>query len=148
MKLADESMLFWTMYGPSRARTSRNASPSRRATSNIDVTFQTLCCDSPVRACCSRMLIAFCVTDRLPDDSITITRSASRANTRIFEKRAIWSTPAFVRESDAKIIPASSDMATQYVMRKQVKTSLQVIDLTWIVADEASVNRLARGTSD
>ncbi len=32
---------------------------------------------------------------------------------RIFEKRAIWSTPALVRESDAKIIPASSDMATQ-----------------------------------
>src|SRR6185437_8891934 len=28
MKLADESMLFWTMYGPSRARTSRSASPS------------------------------------------------------------------------------------------------------------------------
>jgi hypothetical protein len=32
------------------------------------------------------------------------------------ENRAIWSTPAFVRESDAKIIPASSDMATQYVI--------------------------------
>jgi hypothetical protein len=26
--------------------------------------------------------------------------------TRIFEKRAIWSTPALVRESEAKIIPA------------------------------------------
>jgi hypothetical protein len=29
------------------------------------------------------------------------------------EKRAIWSTPALVLESDAKIIPASSDIATQ-----------------------------------
>ena len=51
------------------------------------------------------MLIAFCVIDRLPDDSMTMTRSPSRANTRILEKRAIWSTPALVRESDAKIMP-------------------------------------------
>jgi hypothetical protein len=65
------------------------------------------------RAICSTTLIAFCVIDRLPDDIMTMTRSASRVNTRILEKRAIWSTPAFVLESEAKIIPASSDMATQ-----------------------------------
>ena len=59
------------------------------------------------------MLIAFCVIDRLPEDSMTMTRSPSLAKTRIFEKRAIWSTPALVRESEAKIMPASSDIATQ-----------------------------------
>ena len=59
------------------------------------------------------MLSAFWVMDRLPDDSVTITRSPSFAMTRIFEKRAIWSTPALVRESEAKSIPASRDMATQ-----------------------------------
>ena len=59
------------------------------------------------------MLIAFCVIDRLPDDSMTITRSPWRTNVRILEKREIWSTPALVRESDAKIIPASRDIATQ-----------------------------------
>ena len=32
---------------------------------------------SPARARCSSMLIAFCVIDRLPDDSVTITRSPS-----------------------------------------------------------------------
>jgi porphobilinogen deaminase len=79
----------------------------------IDLAVHRLTSASPLRACCSRMLIAFWVTERLPDESMTITRSASRANTRILEKRATWSTPAFVRESDAKIIPASSDMATQ-----------------------------------
>ena len=49
--------------------------------------------------------MAFWVIDRLPDDSMTITRSPGCTNVRIFEKRAIWSTPALVRESDAKIIP-------------------------------------------
>ena len=47
--------------------------------------------------------MAFCVIDRLPDDSVTITRSPSRWNTRIFEKRAIWSTPgvrARIRRED------------------------------------------------
>ncbi len=113
MKLAEASMLFCAMYGPSRAFTSRSASPRNWATWNSDVAFHTWCSASPPRARCSTMLTAFCVTDRLPEESITMTRSASRAKTRIFEKRAMWSTPALVRESDAKIIPASSDMATQ-----------------------------------
>jgi hypothetical protein len=56
------------------------------------------------------------VIDRLPEDIVTIIRSPSFFHTRILEKRAIWSTPAFVRESDAKIMPASSAMATQYVI--------------------------------
>ena len=68
---------------------------------------------SPARAFCSKMDSAFCVIDRLPEHSVTMTRWPSAANTFIFEKRAIWSTPALVRESDAKIMPASSDMATQ-----------------------------------
>jgi hypothetical protein len=59
------------------------------------------------------MLMAFCVMDRLPEDSMTITRSPGTTNVRILEKRETWSTPALVRVSDAKIIPASSDIATQ-----------------------------------
>jgi hypothetical protein len=59
------------------------------------------------------MLIAFCVMDRLPDDNMTITRSPGRTKVRILEKRDTWSTPALVRESEAKIIPASRDIATQ-----------------------------------
>jgi hypothetical protein len=93
--------------------TSRNASPIRRATSNIDSAFHSVRRSSPARLRCSRRLSAFCVMERLPDESVVMTRSPSRANTFIFENRAIWSTPALVRESDAKIIPASSAMATQ-----------------------------------
>ena len=59
------------------------------------------------------MLIAFCVIDRLPDDSMTIDAVAVPREHAHLGKRAIWSTPALVRESEAKIIPASSDMATQ-----------------------------------
>jgi hypothetical protein len=59
------------------------------------------------------MLIAFCVIDRLPDERHHDHPVAVADDVRIFEKREIWSTPAFVRESDAKIIPASRDIATQ-----------------------------------
>ena len=55
------------------------------------------------------MLIAFCVIDRLPEDSDHDDAVAVVSKTRILEKRAMWSTPALVRESDAKIIPASSE---------------------------------------
>jgi hypothetical protein len=84
-----------------------------RAMSNIDSALDRLSESSWawVRSC--SMLSAFCVIDRLPDDSVTITRSPSVAMMRILEKRAIWSTPAFVRESEAKSIPASRFMATQ-----------------------------------
>ena len=106
-------MLFCTRYGPSRVFTSRSESPSSRATSNIDCAFHRCISLSPARAFCSKIDSAFCVIDRLPEHSVTMTRCPSAANTFILVKRAIWSTPAFVRESDAKIIPASSDMATQ-----------------------------------
>src|SRR6185436_6454169 len=115
-KLADESILLCIRNGPSRLFASRSESPIRRATSNIDVAFHRLRELSPAFARSSSMLSAFCVMDRLPDDSVTIVRSPSLAITRILEKRAIWSTPALVRESDAKIIPASRHMATQYVI--------------------------------
>ncbi len=81
--------------------------------SNIDGAFHRCMWESPPRARWSSVLSAFCVIDRLPEDSVTITRWPSRAKIRILENRAIWSTPALVRESDAKIIPASRDMATQ-----------------------------------
>ncbi|MFO1414334.1 MAG: hypothetical protein U1F10_10605 [Burkholderiales bacterium] len=113
MKLAEASMLFCTRYGPSRVFTSRSESPRSRATSNIDSAFHRCIWLSPPRDFISRMLSAFWVIDRLPEHMVTMTRLPSRANTFILEKRAIWSTPALVRESEAKIIPASSDMATQ-----------------------------------
>ena len=106
-------MLLCIRIGASRLFASRSASPIRRATSNIDPAFDRWSALSPARARCSSMLSAFWVMDRLPEDSVTMTRSPSLATMRILEKRAIWSTPALVRESEAKIIPASRDMATQ-----------------------------------
>ena len=108
-------MLFCIRYGPSRVFTSRSASPSSRATSNIDVRVPQvqLRCRRRARCCSSdveRVLRDRQVARGQRDDDAVARRAAK---TRILEKRAIWSTPALVRESDAKIIPASSDMATQ-----------------------------------
>ncbi|MGH8584268.1 MAG: hypothetical protein ACREWG_16150 [Gammaproteobacteria bacterium] len=50
--------------------------------------------------------------DRLPEVSTTMTRSPSTANTFILRNVPTLSTPALVRESEAKIIPASSRIAT------------------------------------
>ncbi len=106
-------MLLCIRKGPSLVFASRSESPMSRATSNIDRALPRLSELSPARARSSSVLSAFCVMDRLPDESVTITRSPSCTMVRSLEKRAIWSTPAFVRESEAKSIPASRDMATQ-----------------------------------
>src|SRR4051794_4037950 len=85
--------------------------------SYIELAFQSVGRPSVALAArCSRILSAFWVIDRLPDERDTITRSPSCAKVRIFEKRETWSTPALVRESDANTMPASRDIATQYVI--------------------------------
>ena len=66
---------------------------------------------------CFSTLITACVPARLPELSRTSTRSPARSNTVILQNVAKLSTPAFVRESDARTIPSLSRMPTQYVMR-------------------------------
>jgi len=46
-----------------------------------------------------------------------MTRLPGRSNTVILQNFATLSMPAFVRESEAKIIPLSSSTPMQYVMR-------------------------------
>ena len=55
------------------------------------------------------------VPARLPELRSTITRSPARSNTVILQNFAKLSRPALVLESDAKIMPSSSLMPTQYV---------------------------------
>ena len=74
----------------------------------LDAPITCLCCERR-----SRRFRVFCVTDRLPAESVTITRSPALLNTRILSKREMWSMPALVRESDANTMPVSSFMATQ-----------------------------------
>src|SRR5580698_9127699 len=66
---------------------------------------------------CFSTLITACVPARLPELSRTITRSPGRSNTVILQNLAKLSTPAFVRESDARTIPSLSKMPIQYVIR-------------------------------
>ncbi len=56
-----------------------------------------------------------CVPARLPELRSTMTRSPARSNTVILQNFAMLSRPAFVLESDAKIMPSSTFMPTQYV---------------------------------
>jgi hypothetical protein len=50
-------------------------------------------------------LITAWLMARLPDESNTITLSPGRSNTVILRKVLMWSTPAFVRESDKNTSP-------------------------------------------
>ena len=116
MKVPLGSMLLDFRYASSRARTSRIASPMRCATSYIELAFSMPGSSGACFArCCSRFR-AFWVVDRLPADRVTITRSPALANTRILLVPRTSSTPALVRESEAKTRPSSSLMATQYVI--------------------------------
>ena len=62
-------------------------------------------------------LITAWVPARLPELSRTMTRLPPRSNTVILQNLAKLSMPAFVRESEAKIIPLSSMTPMQYVMQ-------------------------------
>ncbi len=91
------------------------ALPTQRAASNRFGQLSRL--DSPwVLMRSASRLSAPCVMARLPADISTITRSPARSNTVVLRKVLIWSTPALVRESDRNTRPASSSIATQYVM--------------------------------
>ena len=101
--------------GPSRRSMSRIASDTRLAASNMVRTFHSdagLSGSSP--RCLSRLMMA-CVPARLPELRSTSTRSPVRSNSVILQNFATLSRPAFVLESDAKIMPSSSLMPTQYV---------------------------------
>src|SRR4029077_1399926 len=65
--------------------------------------------------CFSTLMIA-CVPARFPELNKTMTRSPGRSKTVILQNFAKLSTPAWVRESDAKMIPSSTRTPTQYVM--------------------------------
>src|SRR5450432_2346322 len=102
---------------PWRSSTSRIASETTTAISNIVRTLQmfgTPSCASPL---CFRTLTTACVPARLPELNSTITRSPMRSKTVILQNCAKLSTPAWVRESDARTIPSLSRIPTQYVMR-------------------------------
>src|SRR5687767_2718965 len=101
--------------GASRRCISRSASPTRMAASYIDGTFQIVSWSGRLWWR-SRMLVTPWVIARFPDDSTTITRSSFFSYTRIFVNVSMWSTPALVRESDAKIMPLSRRRAQQYVI--------------------------------
>ena len=64
-------------------------------------------------ACCLTLLITCCVVAKLPLLSMTNTPSPGVSNTVILQKVETWSTPAFVRESEANTRPSFKTMATQ-----------------------------------
>jgi hypothetical protein len=49
----------------------------------------------------------------LPAVTTTTTRSSGTSKTFILQNVATWSTPALVRESEAKTMPSSTAAATQ-----------------------------------
>jgi hypothetical protein len=88
------------------------ASDTSSAASNMDSALQRLGTPSLALRCFSRPMTAW-VPARLPELNSTKTRSPARSNTLILQKLAKLSTPAWVRESDARTNPASSMMPTQ-----------------------------------
>ena len=87
---------------------SRIASATSIATSNIVRALQRLAAASPASQRWFSTPITAWVPARLPELSRTMTRSPRRSNTVILQNLAKLSMPAFVRESEAKIIPSSS----------------------------------------
>ncbi len=103
----------------SRSCTWRTAWPSTRAASNMVRAFQIVIGSPPSGSLiCSTGSSSRtdCEIDRLPALCSTMKRSPGRSYTVILRKVLMWSTPALVRESDRNTSPASSLMATQYVM--------------------------------
>ena len=111
MKEALNLMPPLSMNGASRFSMLRSASDTRLATSNIEVALQ-MCGGLPAARWRSTLITA-CVAARPPELSSTSTRSAARSNTVILQNLAKLSTPAWVRESLAKIRPSSSFTPTQ-----------------------------------
>src|SRR6185503_14275214 len=101
---------------PSRLSTARVASDTQVTASNIVRAVHRLHLPSSTSPRCLRMLITACVPARFPELRSTMTRSPSRSNTVILQNFDTLSSPALVRESDAKIMPLSRRTPTQYVM--------------------------------
>jgi hypothetical protein len=99
---------FSCRYSPSRRSISRIASATSIATSNIVRALQRWVASSPAAQLLFSTPITACVPARFPELNSTMTRSPRRSNTVILQNFAMLSMPAFVRESDAKIIPSSS----------------------------------------
>src|SRR6187551_75722 len=122
--MMNEALNGWglsAMEAASRRSTSRTASETMTATSNIVRAFQMLlACPSGASPRCLSTEMTDCVPARFPELSSTITRSPGRSNTVILQKVAKLSTPACVRESEASTMPSFRRMPTQYVMGQYV----------------------------
>src|SRR5579859_1161193 len=116
MKDALNVRSFFARYGWSRRSMSRIAFDTSPATSNIVRTDHTVGDPSFASPFCLSTLMTACVPARLPELRRTRTRSLGRSRTVILQNEAKLSTPAWVRESDAKMIPSFRRMPTQYVM--------------------------------
>src|SRR6266404_1894486 len=110
--------------GASRRSMSRTASETSTATSNMVRAFHRLGGPSGTSLRCFSTLITACVPAKLPELSKISTRSPGRSNTVILQNLAKLSTPACVRESDARTIPSLSRMPTQYVMYGALQLAL------------------------
>src|SRR6478609_9140806 len=108
MNEALKRMLFSSRYPASRFSISRVASETSLTTSNIVRAPIRLVAASPSAQRCLNTLMTAWVPARFPELSRTITRLPRRSNTVILQNLAKLSTPAFVRESEAKIMPLSS----------------------------------------
>src|SRR5450432_230212 len=97
---------------PSRRSIARIASETTRATSNMVRALRI----PAVSACWVRTPMTAWVPARLPELSNTSTRSPARSKTVILQNDAKSSTPAWVRESEPRMIPSSSSTPTQYVI--------------------------------
>ncbi len=105
-------------YFASRSSVSRIASETSRATSNIVVAPSRLVVAAPsAHRCVSTLTIAWVPARFPPELSSTITRLPGISNTVILQNLATLSTPAFVRESEAKMSPSFSITPMQYVTR-------------------------------
>ena len=93
--------------------TSRTVSPANRAAWNMVLAVASECSSGPRLTFSFRSVTTDCVKARFPADIKTRTRSPTRSQTCIFEKVETLSKPAFVRVSDAKMIPRSSRKPTQ-----------------------------------
>src|SRR5450432_173658 len=104
--------------GLSRRSISLTASDTSTATSNIVRAVHRLIGPDSTCARWRSTLITACVPARLPELSSVRTRAPTRSNTVILQNLAMLSTPALVRESEARTRPPSSNTPTQYVIHE------------------------------
>ena len=116
MNEALKLMSLGSRYTPSRRSISRIALATSLAASNITRAFQRLGVLLPASQRLSNKPMTAWVPARFPELNNTMTRSPRYSNTVILQNFEMLSTPALVRESEAKTNPSSSITPTQYVM--------------------------------